>query len=293
LLSTSMNQEKIQPRKSQWQLTRFRLWRNRMALVGLFIIAAFLFTALLAPLFAPYDPLKQDLLSIRAGISSKHWLGCDQVGRDVLSRILFGTSVTLKIALTSVLIALILGTAIGSIGGYYGGKADAGIVFLTDVLLAFPGLLLAIAIVAAVGTGLTSVILAAGFSSVPGFIRITRGVVMGEKERDYVLAARAIGESNLSIIIRYILPNCLAPIVVLLTLRLATIILTTSGLSFLGLGVQPPTPEWGAMLAEGRGYFQQAPHIAMFPGLAIMMVVLGFNLLGDGLRDALDPRMKI
>jgi peptide/nickel transport system permease protein len=288
-----MNPEKIQPRKSRWQLTWFRLWRNRMALVGLFIIALFLFTALLAPLFAPYDPLKQDLLSIRAGLSAHHWLGCDQVGRDVLSRILFGTSVTLKIALTSVLIALIFGTAIGSIGGYYGGKADAGIVFLTDVLLAFPGLLLAIAIVAAVGTGLASVILAAGFSSVPGFIRITRGVVMGEKERDYVLAARAIGESNLSIIIRYILPNCLAPIVVLLTLRLATIILTTSGLSFLGLGVQPPTPEWGAMLAEGRGYLQQAPHIAMFPGLAIMMVVLGFNLLGDGLRDALDPRMKI
>ena len=288
-----MNQEKIQPRKSRWQLTWVRLLRNRMALVGLSVIALFLFTALLAPLFAPYDPLKQDLLSIRAGISSEHWLGCDQVGRDVLSRILFGTSVTLKIALISVLIALIFGTAIGSIGGYYGGKADAGIVFLTDVLLAFPGLLLAIAIVAAVGTGLASVILAAGFSSVPGFIRITRGVVMGEKERDYVLAARAIGESNLSIIIRYILPNCIAPIVVLLTLRLATIILTTSGLSFLGLGVQPPTPEWGAMLAEGRGYLQQAPHIAMFPGLAIMMVVLGFNLLGDGLRDALDPRMKI
>jgi len=289
-----MNQaEKIQPRKSQWQLTWFRLRRNRMALVGLVIIVLFVFTALFAPLFAPYDPLKQDLSSIRAGISAKHWLGCDQVGRDVLSRILFGTAVTLKIALTSVLIALILGTAIGSIGGYYGGKTDAGIVFLTDVLLAFPGLLLAIAIVAAVGTGVSSVILAAGFSSLPQFIRITRGAVMGEKERDYVLAARAIGESNGSIIARYILPNCIAPIVVLLTLRIATIILTASGLSFLGLGVQPPTPEWGAMLAEGRGYLQQAPHIAMFPGFAIMIVVLGFNLLGDGLRDALDPRMKI
>jgi peptide/nickel transport system permease protein len=289
-----MNQEeKIQPQKSQRQLTWFRLRRNRMALIGLVIIVLFVFTALFAPLFAPYDPLHQDLLSIRAGINFKHWLGCDQVGRDILSRILFGTAITLKIALTSVLIALILGTAIGSIGGYYGGKADAGIVFLTDVLLAFPGLLLAIAIVAAVGTGVTSVILAAGFSSLPQFIRITRGVVMGEKERDYVMAARAIGESNRSIIIRYILPNCVAPIVVLLTLRIATIILTASGLSFLGLGVQPPTPEWGAMLAEGRGYFQQAPHIAMFPGLAIMIVVLAFNLLGDGLRDALDPRMKI
>jgi peptide/nickel transport system permease protein len=280
-------------RKTPWQLMWLRLSRNRMAIVGLVIIALFICTALLAPYLAPYNPLKQNLLLISQGPSAKHWLGCDQVGRDIFSRIIYGTAVTFKIALTSVLMGLFLGTAIGALGGYYGGKVDAGVVFLADILLAFPGLLLAIAIVAAVGTGLGAVIIATGFSTIPQFIRVTRSVVMGEKERDYVLAAQAIGENHRSIITRYILPNCIAPIVVLLTLRVAAIILIASGLSFLGLGVQPPTPEWGAMLAEGRGYLQKAPHIAMFPGLAIMIVVLAFNLLGDGLRDALDPKMKI
>jgi peptide/nickel transport system permease protein len=280
-------------RKTPWQLMWLRLRRNRMAIVGLVIIALFICTALLAPYLASYNPLKQNLLLISRGPSAQHWLGCDQVGRDIFSRIIYGTAVTFKIALTSVLMGLFLGTAIGALGGYYGGKVDAGVVFLADILLAFPGLLLAIAIVAAVGTGLGAVIIATGFSTIPQFIRVTRSVVMGEKERDYVLAAQAIGENHRSIIVRYILPNCIAPIVVLLTLRVAAIILIASGLSFLGLGVQPPTPEWGAMLAEGRGYLQKAPHIAMFPGLAIMIVVLAFNLLGDGLRDALDPRMKI
>ena len=280
-------------RKKQWRLTWIRFRRNRMAMVGMVIILLSILIALLSPYLAPYNPLKQDLQSIGAGISREHWLGCDQVGRDILSRILCGTPITLKIGLISVILGLILGTVIGAIGGYYGGKTDAVVVFFTDVLFSFPGMLLAIAIVAAVGAGLGAVIIAAGASSIPQFIRITRGVVMAEKERDYVLAARAIGEGNLSIIGRYILPNCLAAILVLLTVRIATIILIVSGLSFLGLGVQPPTPEWGAMLAEGRGYLQKYPHIAMFPGLAIMIVVLAFNLLGDGLRDALDPKMKI
>jgi peptide/nickel transport system permease protein len=237
--------------------------------------------------------MKQDLQLIGSGISKEHWLGCDQVGRDMLSRILWGTPLTLKIALGSALIGLLIGTVIGAAGGYYGGKVDAGVSFLTDVLFSFPGLLLAIAIVAAVGVGLSAVIIAAGASSIPQFIRITRSAVVGEKGRDYVLAARAVGESNFSIILRYIFPNCIPTVVVLLTVRIAAIILIASGLSFLGLGVQPPTPEWGAMLAEGRGYLQKAPHVAMFPGLAIMIVVLAFNLLGDGLRDMLDPRMKI
>jgi len=288
-----MNKDVSSQRKTQWRLTWIRFRRNRMAMVGMIIIFLFILTALVAPYIAPHNPLKQDLHLIGAGISKEHWLGCDQIGRDILSRILFGTPITLKISIISVLLGLILGTVIGAIGGYYGGKTDALVVFFTDVLFSFPGMLLAIAIVAAVGVGLGAVIIAAGASSVPQFIRITRGVVMAEKERDYVLAARAIGEGSLSIIGRYILPNCLAAILVLLTVRIATIILIVSGLSFLGLGVQPPTPEWGAMLAEGRGYLQKFPHIAMFPGLAIMVVVLAFNLLGDGLRDALDPKMKI
>lgn len=281
------------PSKTQWRLTWLRLRRNKMSMIGLIIIVLFFLTALLAPFLAPYDPMKQDLQLIGAGISKEHWLGCDQVGRDMLSRILWGTPLTLKIALGSALIGLVIGTVIGAAGGYYGGKVDAGVSFLTDVLFSFPGLLLAIAIVAAVGVGLSAVIIAAGASSIPQFIRITRSAVVGEKARDYVLAARAVGESNFSIILRYIFPNCIPTVVVLLTVRIAAIILIASGLSFLGLGVQPPTPEWGAMLAEGRGYLQKAPHVAMFPGLAIMIVVLAFNLLGDGLRDMLDPRMKI
>ena len=262
-------------------------------MVGMSILLAFLLTGMFAPYLAPHDPLKQDLNEIRAGISRDHWLGCDQVGRDILSRIIHGSSITFKIALISVLMGLFIGTSIGTVGSYYGGRLDASVVFLADVLLAFPGLLLAIAIVAAVGTGLTGVILSVGFSSIPQFIRISRSVVLGEKERDYVVAARAIGESNLSIMVRYILPNCLAPILVMVTLRSAVIILIAAGLSFLGLGVQPPAPEWGAMLSEGRGYLQAAPHITIFPGLAIMIVVLALNLLGDALRDVLDPRMKI
>jgi peptide/nickel transport system permease protein len=270
-----------------------RLKRNKIAIAGMVILLVFAATGMFAVHIAPYDPLKQDLNQIRAGISGDHWLGCDQVGRDILSRIIYGSSVTLKIALISVAMGLFVGTAIGTVGSYYGGRLDAAVVFLADVLLAFPGLLLAIAIIAAVGTGLTGVILSVGFSSIPQFIRLSRSVVLGEKERDYVVAARAIGESNLSIMVRYILPNCLGPILVMVTLRTAVIILVAAGLSFLGLGVQPPTPEWGAMLSEGRGYLRAAPHITIFPGLAIMTVVLALNVLGDALRDALDPRMKV
>ena len=287
------SQEKSIPEKRQWRLTWARLMRNRMSMIGLGIVVLFFLTALGAPYLVPHDPLKQNLNLVGAGPSKDHWLGCDQVGRDVLSRLLWGTALTLKIGVFSVLIGLGIGTIIGAVGGYYGGKIDSVVVFVTDVLFSFPGLLLAIAIVAAIGVGLTAVIIAAGASSIPQFIRITRSSFVSEKARDYVTAARAVGESNRSIILRYILPNCFPTIVVLLTIRVAAIILIASGLSFLGLGVQPPTPEWGAMLAEGRGYLQKAPHVALFPGFAIMVVTLGFNLLGDGLRDALDPRMKI
>jgi peptide/nickel transport system permease protein len=204
-----------------------------------------------------------------------------------------GAKITLGICSLAVLMGFSVGTLIGMIGGYYGRKIDVIVVYLTDVLLAFPGLLLAIAVVAAIGPGITGVIVASGFSSIPQFIRITRGIVLSEKEKDYVIAARAIGESSTAIMGRYILPNCVPPLVVLLTMRMGVIILIAAGLSFLGLGAQPPLPEWGAMLSEGREYLVTAPHISIFPGLAIMILVLAFNLLGDGLRDALDPRMKL
>ena len=269
---------------------RFR--RNKLALAGMALILITILVAIFESSIAPYDPFNQNFKMIGKSMSSDHWFGCDQMGRDVFSRIIFGTSITLEISSAAVAIGLFFGTLIGMIGGYYGGKVDAAVIYLTDVLLAFPGFLLAIAVVAAIGPGMIGVILASGFSSIPQFIRITRGVVFGEKEKDYVDAARAIGESNASIMIRYIFPNCVASLVVLSTLRMAVVILIASGLSFLGLGPPPPSPEWGAMLNEGRAYLQVAPHMSIFPGLALMIVVLAFNVFGDGLRDALDPRMK-
>ena len=277
---------------SQLTLTWRRLRRNKMAVVGLVIIAFIILAAILAPYVAPHDPLKQDFRMLRKSISAQHWFGTDQLGRDILSRIICGAGITLKIAFSAVLIGFAIGTVIGLIGGYYGNKIDLAILYVTDILLAFPGILLALAVVAILGPSVIGVVVAAGFSSIPQFIRMTRSVVLSEKQKDYVMAARATGENNTSIMLRYILPNCLAPLMVLFSLRLAVVVLIAAGLSFLGLGVQPPSPEWGAMLNEGRAYLQTAPLISIFPGLAIMILVLAFNLLGDGLRDALDPRMK-
>ena len=286
------NNDKIK-RRGELGFIWLRMRRNRLGIVGMGILTGIILISLLASHIAPYDPLKQNLKMAQKSVSAQHWFGCDQVGRDILSRILHGAGITLQIAFWSILIGLFVGTAIGLLGGYYGGAVDLCVVYLTDILLAFPGLLLALAVIASLGAGIESVILACSFSSIPQFIRITRGAVLAEKEKEYVLAARSIGEGNLSIMLRYILPNCVAPLTVLTTLRMAVIILIASGLSFLGFGAQPPSPEWGAMLSEGGAYLQTAPHIAIFPGLAIMMVVLAFNLIGDGLRDALDPRMRI
>jgi len=274
---------------SIWRLFR----RNKLALLGMTLILVIVLAAIFAPYIAPYDPSQQDFQMLRKPMSAKHWFGSDQMGRDIFSRILLGAPITLRITVFAVTIGFFVGTLIGLIGGYYGGMVDMVVVYLTDILLAFPGFLLALAVIAAIGPGITSVIIASGFSSIPQFIRIIRGSVLVEKEKDYVLAARAIGESNTSIAIRYIFLNCIAPIIIFVTLRMAVVVLIASGLSFLGLGAQPPSPEWGAMLSEGKGYLQTAPHISIFPGLAIMILTLGFNLLGDGLRDALDPRMKI
>jgi peptide/nickel transport system permease protein len=279
----------VRPLMVKWR--RFR--RNRLAMMGVVIILIIIAAGVFAPNLSPYDPRKQNLRMMNKPPSAEHWFGCDQMGRDIFSRILYGAAITLYISGAAVAMGLIVGSTVGIIGGFYGGKIDLLLTYVTDILLAFPGFLLAIAVVAAIGPGLTGVIIAAGFSSIPQFIRIARGAALGEKEREYITAARAIGENNLSIITRYLLPNCVAPLVILGTLRMAFVILIASGLSFLGLGAQPPSPEWGAMLSEGRAYLQTAPHSSIFPGLAIMILVLAFNLFGDGLRDALDPRMKL
>jgi peptide/nickel transport system permease protein len=210
----------------------------------------------------------------------------------MFSRILIGARISLQIQIVAVLLALVIGVVLGSVGGYLGGHVDNLIMRAMDVLLAFPSIFLALAIIAALGTGLFNLMLAAGIASIPQFARIVRASVLSLKEREFVEAARALGGGSNRILFRHLLPNCLAPIIVQSTLRMATVLLTASGLSFLGLGVQPPTPEWGAMLSNARSYLIVAPHVATIPGLAIMVVVVGFNLFGDGLRDTLDPRLR-
>ena len=284
--------EAERPRTSQKAEVWRRLKRNRAAVAGGIIILLFVLIALLAPVISPYHPDEGDLAKRLKPPSREHLLGTDPLGRDLLSRVIHGARISLQIQVIAVLIALVAGTFLGMIGGYYGGKFDHLIMRLMDILLAFPGIFLAISIIAVLGPGLTNLMLAAGIYSVPQFARIVRGSVLSLKEKEFVEAARAVGESDFNILFRYLLPNSMAPIIVQTTLRMATVLLTASGLSFLGLGVQPPTAEWGAMLSTARAYLITAPHVATVPGLAIMMVVMGFNLFGDGLRDSLDPRLR-
>lgn len=269
-----------------------RLRRNRAAMAGAGIVAVFVLLALLAPVLAPWSPVQGDFGDRLQAPSGIHWLGTDELGRDVLSRIIFGARISLQIQVVAVLLALGVGVTLGAVGGYLGGRMDNLIMRAMDVLLAFPSIFLALGIIAALGTGLVNLMIAAGISSIPAFARIVRGSVLSLKEREFVEAARALGGGGGRILLRHLLPNCLAPVIVQATLRMATVLLTASGLSFLGLGVQPPTPEWGAMLSNARSYLIVAPHVATIPGLAIMVVVVGFNLFGDGLRDALDPRLR-
>jgi peptide/nickel transport system permease protein len=269
-----------------------RLKRNRAAIAGGVVVTLFVLIALLAPVLAPYPPNEGDLTKRLNPPGREYLLGTDSLGRDQLSRVIYGARISLQIQVVAVAIALVIGTLLGMVGGYYGGKLDNVIMRIMDVFLAFPGIFLAISIIAVLGPGLTNLMLAAGIYSVPQFARIVRGSVISLKEKEFVEAARAVGENDLNILFRYLLPNSMAPIIVQTTLRMATVLLTASGLSFLGLGVQPPTAEWGAMLSNARAYLITAPHVATVPGLAIMLVVMGFNLFGDGLRDSLDPRLR-
>lgn len=270
-----------------------RLKRNKVALLGALIVAILLFTALAAPLIAPYDPINDGSLKERLQPpGAKHWLGTDKLGRDIFSRIVFGARISVEIGVISVGIALVVGTLMGALGGYYGGWLDSILMRIVDIMLAFPSVLLAIAIMAVLGPSLENAMIAIGLVNVPTFARVVRSTVLSVKATEYIEAARAIGSRDGRIIFRHILPNCIAPIIVTATLSIGTAILDAAGLSFLGLGAQPPTPEWGAMLADTRDLLLKAPWVAIFPGIAIMLNVLGFNLLGDGLRDALDPRLK-
>lgn len=284
-----------QPERRSWFKSspvwrKFR--RSRTALVGLIITVAFLLLALCAPLIASQSPTAFSLGDQLLPASAAHPLGTDELGRDTLSRMLWGSRITLLITTFSVFIALVSGSFLGIVAGFRAGWIDTLIMRCIDVLLALPTFLLGVAIVAALGPSTRNLILAVGIGSMPAFARVARGSTVSVKQEDYVLAARASGVSNGRIMWRHILPNVTSALLVQTTLRLATAILTASGLSFLGLGPQPPTAEWGAMLSTGRNYLTSSPQLATIPGLAILLVTIGFNLLGDGLRDALDPRSK-
>jgi len=269
-----------------------RFCRNRLALLGLAIVAVLVVSAVFAPWLAPQDPGKQSLVEKRTKPGGKFLLGADEFGRDVLSRVIYGTRVALLVGTVSVTIALALGLLLGCLAGFVGGWVDAAVMRAIEVLLAFPYLLLAIAVVSALGSGALNTTIAVGIWGAPPVTRIVRGSVLSLKETEYVGAARALGAPTLMLVSRHILPNVLPTVIVYGSLFMANAILVEAALSFLGLGVQPPTPSWGLMVATGRDFLLVAPHIATIPGLAIMLAVLGFNLLGDGLRDALDPRLR-
>jgi peptide/nickel transport system permease protein len=269
-----------------------QLRRNYAAVAGAIILALEVILAVGAPVFAPYSPIEQDFSVALQGPTHAHLFGTDDVGRDLLSRVIHGARISLSVGLISVGIGSVIGVILGVIAGFYGGIIDTLLLRFMDVLLAFPGILLALAVVAVLGPGLYNVMIAVGLGGIPAYTRLARASTLSVRERDYVLAARAIGCPNGRLMGRYILPNVVPPVIVLATLVIAGAILTAAGLSFIGVGAQPPSPEWGAMLSLGRQYLQRAWWVTIFPGLAIMLTVLSVNMVGDALRDALDPKLR-
>ncbi|WP_080848301.1 nickel transporter permease [Cytobacillus gottheilii] len=290
--STSIPLKTNNKSTSPWASFYKKLAKNKAALAGAIVVLIFAILAVLAPLISPYDPTAMDMSKRLAPPSADHWFGNDDKGRDILSRILYGSRISLTVGILSTMLGAVVGVILGIVSGYYGKWVDSLIMRICDVLLAFPGILLALAIVSILGPSTTNVIIAVAFFAVPTFARIVRGSTLSVKKLEYVDAIRAMGASDFRIIFKHILPNITSPIIVQSTLYIASAIITASALSFLGLGTQPPTPEWGTMLAQGRSFMAQAPHISLFPGLIILVVVVGFNLFGDGLRDALDPKTK-
>ncbi len=264
---------------------------NRAAVIGLLVLVGFVLAAIFAESLTPYDPLQRDARGRLAAPTTEHPFGTDALGRDVLARVLYGGRVSLIVGFSAIAVAGLAGISLGLIAGYFGGVIDNAIMRVMDVILAFPGLILAIWLVAIFGSNLTNIILAIAFFGIPTFARLSRGSTLSAREMDYVVAARSMGANPWHILWRHILPAVSGPLIVLSTLSVSGAIVTGASLSFLGLGVDPPTPEWGAMLSDGRGYLRNAWWIAFFPGMAITLVVLALNLLGDGLRDALDPRV--
>ncbi|WP_103109078.1 ABC transporter permease [Brevibacillus reuszeri] len=282
------DEQVISPWREAWRTLR----KNKLAMVGLAIIIFFVAIALFAPMIAPYPYDQGELVMKNKPPSEEHWFGTDYNGRDVLSRVVYGARISLWVGTFSVIGSVVAGTILGLLAGYYGRWIDMIISRVFDIMLAFPSILLAIAIVAILGPSLQNALLAIAIINIPTFGRLVRSRVLSLKEEEFVMAARAIGMKDSRILMQHILPNSLAPIIVTGTMGIATAIIEAAALGFLGLGAQAPEPEWGKMLSDSRQYIQKAPWTVIFPGLSIMLTVLGFNLIGDGLRDALDPRMK-
>jgi len=279
--------------------TARRLWANQAARIGLAILVCFILVAIVAPLLLPYNAARDSNLAERLHPpSGRHPFGTDDLGRDEFRRVIYGARISLRVGLVAVGIGATLGSALGLITGFWGRvkllgfTVDAIVMRFIDVMLAFPGILLAIAVVAILGPSLDHTMLVIGFLSIPGYTRVMRSVVLTVAERDFILAARTLGAPDIRLLLRHILPNCLSPLIVQSTLGIAGAILTAAGLGFLGLGAVPPTPEWGAMISDSLKYLAQAPYLIFFPGFAVMLTVMAFNLLGDGLRDALDPQLR-
>lgn len=289
-----MDTVKKRKKQSQWKDTWKRFCKNKAALCGLVVIIILVFSAIFADFIAPegYDEPNLDRRSQTP--SMQNIMGTDNLGRDQFSRIVFGTRTSLQIGFIAVSISLFLGSTIGAIAGFYGGVMDNLLMRLIDVLLAIPSIILAIAVASALGPGIVNLMIAVGIGAIPGYARLVRGAVLSIREQEFIEAAKAIGANDFRLIIRHLIPNCMAPIIVQATLGLAWAILNAAGLSFIGLGIMPPTPEWGSMLSVGRRFILVDGHwhLSIFPGLAIVIIVLAFNLVGDGLRDALDPKLK-
>ncbi|MFA5473071.1 MAG: ABC transporter permease [Aminobacteriaceae bacterium] len=277
---------------SMLKYTLIRLRRNYLAIIGFAVLLVLILTAVFAEQLAPFGYSDQDYMMIRKPPSAEHLLGTDEFGRDVLSRLIFGSRISLQVGLIAVSISLIAGGAIGAVAGYFGGKIDNFLMRIMDVQLAIPTILLAIVISSALGPGLFNLMVAVGITSIPRFARLMRASVLSVKNMEFIEAARAMGASHLRIILLYILPNCMAPLIVQSTLSVANAILFAATLSFLGLGIQPPFPEWGGMLSAARPYLRNSAYLSIFPGLAIMITIVSLNCIGDGLRDALDPKQK-
>jgi ABC-type dipeptide/oligopeptide/nickel transport system permease subunit len=292
MLRTGQENSKKRLSRGLWFDSWKRLRKNRAAFLGLIMVCIFILVAIFAPLLAPYDPNEINLGAILKAPSADYWLGTDYYGRDLLSRIIYGSRISISVGVIVQLVSITIGTVMGSLAGYYGGKVDMIIMRLVDIVMSFPSLLLTIAIMVALGPGLINVFLALGAVWWTRTARIIRSEFMTHREKEYVEAAKALGNNDFVIIYKHILPNCLAPLIITFTMGVASAIMAEASLSFLGLGAQEPTPSWGSIINNGLQYLRTKPWYSLFPGLAIAYTVLAFNLFGDGLRDALDPKMK-